>query len=506
MANSRKAPPKSGKVATFPGPESGVAVEDPPEAANPTTEPSEPSSTLLTKGPGRPKKAEPPRETEFFHQVAAVPQADWGTRVYLYLYQIEPVCDLKKSGGKAYLMRFEEPITDEHRIMVDHGSGKYRFILARNKISPDASNEIARYDFEIYNPQYPPRIPKEAWVPDPRNRRWEALLPKETPPTTATGLSQFTDVLRATTEMRKELREEMQPAQSTQPAQPAAAPADPWVAAEKILNMRSDNPMLDFVKEEMKGLREEMSAGRQREFELQKELRDRLTTTPQTQTASEKPKTLLEQATELAEAAGKLRSIFGTASETGPMGQVVRAAKMGTLEFFAEVLPKIAEAPIMNAWAARLMMPTPIPTDSITGAPEIQPRPTPAPPNADQEFLNFMRYAITPALLEYFEAEQTGAEFALLVNNAYPDRLSQLQNFHHPMIPGMAGPPAIIAAYRNTALWPRLSVRGEEAFTTFVQQFCQWKPEGEESPPQGTAPPSASGEPIDLDEETREAV
>lgn len=466
---------------------SNTAVEEPPDEPIPPEEAEIPAATL--------PKADTPKTPSFFQTMARIPKDDWGPRASIYLYRLEPVIDRLRGGDKKYIMMYTEPINEE-RIMVDQGSGRYKAVLTFQKPGAERGNEIDATFFDILNLKFPPKVPKGEWVDDPRNKKW-AWAKEPDPPTQApaSGLAEFTGVLRAANELRKEIRDEMKPEQPAQATQ-AASPIDPWAAAEKILNMRSDNPMMDFVKEEMKAMRVEMAAGRDREFQLHKELREKAATVqpaPQPAPAAEKPKTLLEQATELAEAAGKLKSIFGAGESIG--GTVVRAAKMGTLEFFAEIIPKIAESPILNAVAAKMMMPSP-----TNGAPGVVlpnlPHSQPAQPANEAEFLQFMKYAISPALMEYLESGEPGDEFAAWVHNAYPDKLPALQNFHHPMIPGLPGPAAIIAAYRSSPMWPRIVVHGEAAFTTFVQQFCDWKPEGA-----ATEAPPAPGEPIDIDTE-----
>jgi hypothetical protein len=499
MAKSSKTDSKSSNVAEFPTPETtetgDTAADIPEPAPQPAQQPP--------KGPGRPKKTDTPPESDFFQQVAAVRPNDWGTRVYLYLYQLEPVCDLKKSGGKAYLMRYEEPITDEHRIMVEQGSGRYRFILAKNKISPEASNELARHEFEIYNRLYPPKLPREAWVPDPRNRRWEVLLPKEAPPPPpATGAETVLDAIRLGNELRKEVRDELKPPgdDSTEKTQPT----DPWTAAEKILNMRSDNPMVEFVKAQMTTMNASLEAernrqfqaaesARQREHELQQKLLDAKTSAPQS-------KGLLEQATELAGIVEKLqplKAIFGVGTtESG--GPIIHGRKMTGLEFLSEVLPKVFDSPIANAAAAKIMQGTPNPAPNGTQGI--------APQNGIDPFQRFIVDIVTPKMLLWFNADPTsegGEAFADWIYAGFPEFMERLQKFRHPMIPNMEGAQAIVMAYKNTAaVWPQLAAR-EAQFTSFVAAFCAWKPPKDE-PDDGIQDAefeAVKDGPIDLDQE-----
>jgi hypothetical protein len=491
MANVTEMPPVE---------ESGI--EDPATESTPQApQPAKPLRGRPPKGQHRPPDA---RQPQFFDRVASVPKEDWGVRAFMYVYADEPVCQKKTFGETRYILKSSAPILDLEQLKQDYGSFKGWMSLNLRKTGKDATDEVDRLTFEIYDPKHPPKIPRSAWANDDRNKRWADLLPPETPPAPIpAGLAEFTGVFRAASELRKEIREEMQPAQPVQPAQPA--PVDPWAAAEKILQMRSDNPMVTILMTRMDAMDKAAEASRLREAELQKELRDQMRIQPQAQPAAA-PKTLLEQATEFAEAATKLKSIFTVPGEVaGEAGKVVRAARMGALEFFAEIIPKVAEAPILNAIAARIMA-GPAPTDGTPGpVPLAQPQPQPTQPNPQADLEMFLRHTITPALVQAIADKETGANFAQWLWDFLPDRLRQLQNFTHPKLPGLSGPAAIIMAYKHSPVWPSLSINGEEAFALFVQDFCAWKSPDQEQEPE-TPGPTPFSEPTDQDQETQERV
>ncbi len=494
MANSRKTNSKPATVTQFPTPDGSVAVEDPPETIPET--PFDGEAPQTTAPPPAPKPEPKKLELTFFQKVAAIPAADWGHRVYLYLYVIEPVCNLRQSGGKAYLMRYEEPITSEHPIMLEHGSGKYRFILAKNKFvtpSPDGNKsggEIGMLDFEIFNPQYPPKIPREAWANDSKNRRWETLLPKPVPPapaSAATGLSDFVEVMRATSEMRKEVRDEVQAATPTAPAAPATpaapAPVDPFDTAKKIMEMRSNDPMITLLLSRMDAQDKAMEAARLREFELQKELRQ------QTQTVQQAaaPKGVVEQLKELAELKTLAGTVFGIATDAAAP---LRPGKFGWLDFGKEVIPEIMNSRILNALADRI----------TAGAPQLNP----ANGNGQHseprtmDTMTFVQAVITPALVQHFEREQDGGDFAAWVFDGHPDKLAELQGF---------GEQRIFTLYKNHAPrgdWATLISRGEPAFAKFVHEFCIWKPEPDEDDKPAVSPMATGSTVIDLDVDDRE--
>jgi hypothetical protein len=486
MANSRPKSHKKTAVTEFPQPSNGTttAVEDIPEEfrETPAVTPAPPETPAPAAKIGRPKKGEQPPETNFFRRVASVPTAEWGTRVYLYLYQIEPVCDLKQSGGKAYLMRYQEPVRDEHQIMLEQGSGKYRLVLALNKVSPQNSNELARYDFEIYNPQYPPRIPKEVWINDPRNRRWEALLPKEPPPGAA---GTMIDAMKMYKEIRSEVREEIEPdaepAGNTtndvlqtlktakelfaQPAAPAAPAKDPLEIAVSLFTLmntqKADNPLIEMYSKQMAAMQEEL-----------REMRKAQATQPAS-------KGLLEQILDVVGGDNKadmLKKLIGVnaGSSEGP------ARRTTGLELARELGGKLFDSPIaegLGQWLGSLA------TRNVNGTAAMNPGPTNGVQhsNPPDDLMRFVEHVVNPALKSHYSRMLSGADFAAWMADGYPDRLLQIQQFTHPMIPGKRGASAIVEAYKHMpTMWPLLSARGENEFIQFVNEFCQWQPEADE--------------------------
>jgi hypothetical protein len=501
MAKSTKTPPKSDNITEFPASESSVAVEEPPEPRDTSAETPEPAPKTEQpppKGPGRPKKTDESPQSDFFQQVAAVRPSDWGTRIYLYLYQLEPVCDLKKSGGKAYLMRYEEPITDEHRIMIEQGSGRYRFILAKNKISADASNELARYEFEIYNRLYPPKLNREAWVPDPRNRRWEVLLPKEPPPPPpAAAAETVLEGIRLGNELRKEAREEMK---AEAPAAPAAAPApvDPWAAAERILNMRSENPMVTILQTQMTSQAAALEAERERSFKAAEAAREREFKLQQdliaarTAAAPAAQKSVLDQIMDFAADDAKLDRIKKVAGVFGfGMDGGGRAARTTPLDVMREVVNSPFGAQL-GTGVSNLLTNLVSHTDAPNGIGVVQTlHPIPAngagaPTNATHESetqrIQRIASAITnPMIGEFFDLDEPGNVFAERVFDFWPSDFLFLQHL---------GPDTIVNLYKdhNKPLWNYLTadpVKGnrEAAFRKFITDFCAWSADEEPTTP-----------------------
>ena len=178
----------------------------PPEPAAPESQPG----TEQTARPAPPNVRNKGKES-FWHKVREIPKEEWGKRAWIYVYCLEPVCNLKTAGENKYLVKSAEPITDEDSIMHDYGSGKYRLNLVYRKPAADRGDEVDATEIEIYNPKYPPKIPRTAWMNDPRNERWAALLPKEEPPVVQSGLGQVTEAFKTFTEIQKEVRQQNPP-------------------------------------------------------------------------------------------------------------------------------------------------------------------------------------------------------------------------------------------------------------------------------------------------------
>ena len=130
---------------------------------------------------GRPQKgqqrAPEPKIPQFFERVASVPKEDWGTRAFMYVYADEPVCSKKTFGETRYLLKSSAPILDFEQLKQDYGSFKGWMSLNLRKTGKDATDEVDRLNFEIYDPKFPPKIPRSAWANDDRNKRWADLLP-----------------------------------------------------------------------------------------------------------------------------------------------------------------------------------------------------------------------------------------------------------------------------------------------------------------------------------------
>jgi hypothetical protein len=462
-----------------------------------------------TKDKQRPPEA---RQPQFFDRIAAVPREDWGTRAFMYVYADEPVCRAKTFGTTRYLLKSSVPIHDLEGLKLDYGSFKGWMSLNLRKTGKDATDEVDRLDFEIYDPKFPPKIPRAAWANDDRNARWIALLPPEAPPANAAAAS-LLEGARFYKDMREDLKEELGPTEPQQTrtsevletmkaakdlfapvsqannATPAKDPLELATALFTIMNQtKADNPAIDMYRDELKAAREEM-----------KEMR--AAALAQATSPSTQPKSLVDQAVELAGAVEKLsplKALFGLGGN-GAVAETVRAGRTGWLDVARDLGGKFFDsdlatgvgqylASIAQRNAGGPMQPNP----ATNGQPQVQQRDEAA------AFDAFIREVVNPTLLRQYSRGFGGDEFAGWMFDAFPDRLKQLQTLTHQRMPGQKGAPVIIAAYQNLypdTYKPLIAQReGEASFAQFVNEFCAWKPEKEQQEPIDAIPVEQDGE------------
>jgi len=494
---------KGRKLAPVPKREapSSPPVETEPAQIAQNQEPEPPPAEPERRPAGRPSRAEQaeqktPKTLTFFQRLARIAPEDWGTRANVKVYRLAPLINRLLGSEHRYITQYDEVVTLQ-KIKVDHGSGRYRLYLSYKGPAGSEERELDRIEIDILDPTFPPRIPPGEWMDDPRNKQWAWARPpgastspyggySATPPPPApTPLAEVAEVFRVANDMRKEARAEIAANAPPPPPPPQAPPAtDPWAAAEKILTMRSENPMVAILQTQIAAMQAEISESRKEQMRLQSENFAVQLAAIKAQIPNEKPKSLIEQATELATAADKLKSLLGgngTEAAAAP-----RSRMSGTMEFFSDLLPKVFNSPIVNAIATRLAAaPAPVHANGAAPMNGQQPRPGQAAPQQSEqdEMFQWVNVAITPALVDYIENDMNGADFAEWVFNGFPDRLTKLQTITHASLPGQQGAPVIIALYRMSGqLWSTVLAPREKQFTEFVEQFCKWKPDGEDAP------------------------
>ena len=119
----------------------------------------------------KPQSPKPHKDLPFFSLLKTLKPAEWEKHI-VYLYRRRPITDMTAGGTqKKYLAKYVAPF-DESMVMAEFGSGEYKAVLNR------AGAIVAEHVFEIENEKFPPRIPKGAWLDDPRNDKWAAWVKK----------------------------------------------------------------------------------------------------------------------------------------------------------------------------------------------------------------------------------------------------------------------------------------------------------------------------------------
>jgi hypothetical protein len=476
-----------------------------PQNAEP--EAPQPTVTTVKKGRfgGKPPKPKPPikafegKQPQFFERVNNVPAEDWGTRAFMYVYVDEPVCNPKTWGESRYLLKSSAPIRDLEGLKQDYGSFKGWMSLNLRKTGKDATDEVDRLNFEIYDPKFPPKIPRGAWANDGRNKRWIDLLPPEKPE--SAGAGSMLDAMRMYKEIRSEVKEEVAPEPPVSTNEvletmraakelfappngaPTAAPAvDPLAQAMSIakdfMQMRSENPMVDILRDELKELRAELRS--EREANRKHET---------AAATGAKPKTLIEQLKELGEAKELIGKVLGI---NGDGGGIARSGKISPWQLAREVIPEVINSEFFAGLGQRIAAGANHTNGAATAAPSMSQQQTPANGQADNSeaaFQKWIRDVVNKQVIRFFlhMPGMEGGDLADLLYAMEPEWTLRLQKFEHPQLPGMIGKDAIIAGYKATqSVWPQVQQSGRTAeFEVFVQQFCEWKPEDE---PMGTEP------------------
>ena len=474
--------------------------------------PGEPDNTPPARKRGRPEKK------SFWDNVNSISPEEWqAKRCYIYAYLSEPFCNVKVEGEPGYLRKFYQPIDPEF-FLNEWGSGKYFLRLKEKRPGEKTDRDIDTLVFEIYNPSFPPKLPRKLWENDPRNARWLSMLPKEEK---VASQAETMQILNAMFDMQDRIEErikgDQEAPQSANSVLDTAArlieltkpkengngtPIDPWAAAERILNMRSDNPMVTILNEELKALRQSLDSEREGRLLMQQQIFDaKLDTLKAQMQPTAASKSLVDQIKDLAAVKNEIAGLLGinVGNDGTAAAPIARGRSNPILDFAREVLPEVLKSPLMNAAASALMakfgpqggIQPPI---QQNGAPQQQ-----LPP--EQDLIQFVQRSLLDPLVEYLQ-NGDGTMFAEFVYNGWPERLRPMQHMTHPQMPGQEGPPVIVELFKHSDIWATKLAHREMQFRDFVLQFCRWSPDGEQPAPQtaSTAAPVGPGV-TDLDAE-----
>jgi hypothetical protein len=486
------------EVTEMPPVETPAAIDRPAETPKP-------AKTSTTKKAGRPPGGPEPR---FFDKVASVPKSDWGTRAFMYVYADEPVCNPKTFGTTRYMLKSSAPILDLEGLKQDYGSFKGWMTLNLRKTGKDQTDEVDRYEFEIYDPKHPPKIPRSAWANDARNKKWFDLLPPEKP-AASEGASTMIDAIKVYKEIRQDVKEEATPAAAPQTAtsdileairlgREIATPAEstpgtnPLTIATELaktfMQMKTDNPMVEFLTKQMDRQHEELMA-------MRKELADRQ------KEAAAPPKSFIDQLLEFAGDETKLDRIkkvagvlgFGT-SEGGrtfrptawdgikEVANTLAGREIG--RGISQVLANLAARGAENGTPSPMpQVFRPIPTNGTSTSPGATTHET-----DEQRILRITEAITRPMIDEFFDKGEDGAIWAQRVYDLWPKDLEFLRTL---------GADTIVNLYRqyDAYLWNHITVTNgnrEPQFRKFMSDFLAWRDDDEEA--HGPAAPVDTGD------------
>ena len=500
---------KGSKLRRMPAPKRSDVVPEAPEPAPPVVEAT--PETPFDESP--PQIAvplrKPPKSLTFFERIAEVNAKDWGTRATIKVYRLAPIINRLVSTENKYITQYFEPVTEE-KLKVDHGSGKYRLYFTLKTAGIKGEKELDSTEIDILDQNFPPKIPAGEWMEDPRNKQWAWARPANLPvngaaPAANVATDTVLDAMRLGVEITKQASQDAK-ANMPAPAAPIAAPVapDPFDTVQKILNMRSVDPMMTLMMTRMEAQDKAAEAARNREAELQKELREltiRMLTPAQNGNGS---KSLIEQIKELAGAKTEIMNLLGIGGTDGAAAP--RSRMSGTMEFWKDLVTEFVNAPaitnISQVLLQRFMQGTP--GVAMSGANPAQNGVAQSPA---VNLIQWVQGTLMEPIVRFLNGNSDGGDFADYVFEGWPDRLVPLQRMTHPQMPGQTGAPVIIELFRHSDIWQTQLAYRETQFRQFVQEFCAWRPEGEPDPaPQTAANPHvpqdrSAATPIDLDSE-----
>jgi hypothetical protein len=479
MPKGRKPGKDSGNVMEIPS-DTPVAeeIEETPEP-----EAAKPEQTIPVIDPDKGRR----KTLTLFDRVRNIPKADWGTRAFIYVYCLEPICDLKMGGEKKYLVKSKEPIMDEDSIMMDYGSGKYRLQLVYRKPAADKADQIDTCEIEIYNPKYPPKIPQSVWMNDPRNARWLALIPKEEPMKPANALGSVTEAFDTFQNIRNKMAEEMKPPAENQPRS-----RDPFEIAKDIVAMKTgeDSSTVKLFEKQMEIMDRQNQAAQSRIDALDKELRDQLRAHNNPPAASVDPLDYLVKSADKLEPL--LKRFMPQVAETAK--EIVRGRRPGISELLVEQgLPILGQiltpfASLLASHMAASMTPT-APAQPMNGqvAPaHPQPQqlgqpaafPSAAPVAPDQQ-TRFVQFLTQPLVLSAFNSHFTDFRNEKDADNTHGSDFAYWilkSGGEEPLKAARAmGTTNILNLFKNSPVWQVMS-QHEVKLTAFLDQVLAYDP------------------------------
>ena len=497
-----KTTPKRAKVkpirANQPPPDEPEGSDPAEPDGEPLTEDAPPPQAAQQAEPphrGRPPGPRDPTQTTvmpFFRRVAAVNRDDWGTRYKIKVYRLAPIIDRLRGSENKYICIYEEPITEE-KIKHDHGSGRYRLYLSCKSPANKEEKEVDRIEFDILDMNFPPKVPPGEWVEDARNKPWAWAKPKMPGEEAAAAATASGNMLEAVqvlgdlqdrAEERARDRIEAGRPQSWDPAAQLTAVANVARDMATALKATPENPVPQFLADQLNALRADVTAARARSDALMDKLLERATAPPQQNGGMGAIRELVSGIKDLLP---EIKGLFPQTDEA-IAGRVARSHMGPWQEFFQPVLPGLvnAIAPILPALAQRLSgsepAPNGMPRPSLSlpiAAPGQPARMQPSEPNLDAMLLNALGN------------ERSGADFADSILTLYGPLL-----YRQVCSLGEAG---MLAMLQQRPVWAQLGAL-QSKMPQFIHEFVTYGEEGGPDEAEQTAAPGANADqpPIDL--------
>lgn len=449
---------------------------------------AEQSETVLPppRAPGRKKTEAAPKTISFMERLSSIAAADWGTRAKVTVYRLTPITNNLMGSEKKYIKVYTQPPVTEERIKQDCGSGRYRLYLTF-KAPAENEKELDSVEIDILDLNFPPRVPKGAWLDDPRNAEWawaKEIYEKQNQPPQAQPVQQpsvyeaVNDALdlaeRLNGEKGDPVKATLETIKGVKDLFPAPPPSN---NNEAMLGMLSG-----FLKEQLATSRAETQ-------ELRAELRsmrDNKTNTgdngiTMVKTVVESLKDLVPSIKEIVPGLGEGKSRLGPWQEL-VVAVTPHAAQI--LSPFANVFAQVMAAKVMQQNNGA---PQPQP-----GMVQQQPAALPgAPPNTMMPFLqmiampmmNYVRLMAPPANVP---PEEIATDFASWVYDGF----SADPRYEQAMLAARSmGVIGLLAAFRGTPLWMDKGPNGmlpslaelETKLQVFFKAFLDWKPEDPDS-------------------------
>jgi len=437
----------------------------------------------------------------FFQQLEKIPLADWGTRAKIRVYRLEPIIDMRRGSQTKYICIYTEAV-DEERIKRDLGSGRYRLFLNIKVPGGQEERETDSVEFDILDRNFPPVIPEGTWVDDPINKKWawaKPQMPGNQNQSGATASGAMLEAVQVLGELQdraeeraKERIDSGRPQSNWDPAQQLQTVANVAKEMATALKATPENPIPQFISDQMAAMRTELADARKRSDTLMDKLLDMAKAPqPQQQNGLSAVKEIMQG---IKDFLPTVRDLWPNAPED--IAERVVKSKMGPWqEFFAPVLPKLVDAlaPIMPGITAGLMgnaaqsrpsmMPVParLPNPAMPQpGPQAQPQGQHA-PNLDEMLLN----ALTN--------DRDGGEFA--------DSLVMLFGQQGQLMYRQAaslGEQGLLTLIQQRPIWQQLGPL-QSKVAQFVHEFIEYgQEEPAEQPVEGTEPTATDDKVVDL--------